>query len=249
MKAESIQLENQPLRVRHALLVYVSPSALFRRVEDTGAYGWALVTLLGLVVLTGYATVQTGLIDRTVDKNTEAWLAEQEKNQADLIDRVELSDMVEAAHKQAEFTKLITRLGVIVLTPMYMLASFLLIAAILYAVVALTGRKPEYHTLMSIAVYAGFIELVALVLGLAMKVYYRTIAVDATLRPLAPEDAPLAEAVLAAIDPFRFWFWILIAIGLTVTRQLSRRMAIVSVSLMCFLTTAARVGIEYGQSM
>lgn len=249
MKAESLQLEKQPLRVRHALLVYASPSALFRCVEDTGAYGWTLVTLLGLVVLTGYATVQTGLIDRTVDQNTEAWLAEQEKNQVDLIDRVELRDLVESAHKEAEFTKLITRLGVIVLTPMYMLASFLLIAAVLYAVVALTGRKPEYHTLMSIAVYAGFIELIALVLGLAMKVHYRTIAVDVTLRPLAPEDAPLVEAVLAAVDPFRFWFWVLIAIGLTVTRQLSRRMAIVSVLLMCFLTTAVRVGIEYGQTM
>lgn len=228
-------------------MVYASPSALFRRVEDTGAYGWALVTLLALVVLIGYATVQTGLIDRTVDQQTESWLAEQEKTQVDLVDRVELRDMVEAAHKEAEFTKLITRLGVIVVTPVYMLSSFLFIAAVLYALVALTGRKPEYHTLMSIAVYAGFIELVGLVLDLAMKVYYRTIAVDATLRPLAPKDAPLAEALLAAVDPFRFWFWILIAIGLIVTRQLSRRMAIVSVSLMCFITTAAHVGIEYAR--
>jgi len=237
------------LRVRHALLVYASPSSLFRRVEDTGAYGWALLTLLLLVVLIGYATVQTGLIDRTVDQDIEAWLAEQEKTRTDLVDRVELRDLVEAAHKEAEFTKLITRLLVIVWTPVYMLASFLFIAALLYAMVALTGRKPEYHTLMSIAVYAGFIELIALVLGLVMKVYYRTIAVDATLRSLAPEDAPLAEAVLAAIDPFRFWFWVLIAVGVTVTRQLSRRMAILSVSLMCIVTTAARVGIEYARLM
>ena len=37
--------------VRHAALVFSSPPALFRRVEDTGAYGWTLVTLLGLVTL------------------------------------------------------------------------------------------------------------------------------------------------------------------------------------------------------
>jgi len=233
--------------VRHALLVYTAPASLFRRVEDTGAYGWALLTLLLLVVMIGYATVQTGLIDRTVDQDIEARLAEQEESRTDLVDRVELSELVETAHKQAEFTKLITRLIVIVWTPVYMLASFLLIAAVLYAIVALTGRKPEYHTLMSIAVYAGFIELVGLVLGLVMKVYYRTIAVDATLRPLAPDNARLAEAALAAIDPFRIWFWVLIAVGVTVTRQLSRRMAIVSVAVMCFVTTAARVGIEYAK--
>ena len=43
--------------------------------EDTGAYGWTLVTLLGLVTLAGYAEVQTGLIDRTADQQTEVRLA------------------------------------------------------------------------------------------------------------------------------------------------------------------------------
>ncbi len=45
--------KHQPLGVRHALLVFVSPRSLFDRVEDTGAYGRALMTLVLLVVLTG----------------------------------------------------------------------------------------------------------------------------------------------------------------------------------------------------
>jgi len=60
---------------------------------------------------------------------------------------------------------------------------------------------------------------------LAMMWYYRTIDVGTTLAALAPPGKP---SVLAAIDPFRIWFWVLVAIGLTVTRQLSRRMAIAS---------------------
>ena len=65
------------LGVRHALLVYSSPSALFRRIEDTGAYGGALAVLLGLVTLVGYVQVQTGLLDRLVDGSNVTSMAER----------------------------------------------------------------------------------------------------------------------------------------------------------------------------
>ena len=230
------------LALRHALLIYTSPSSLFRRVEDTGTYGWALVTLLGLVTLIGYLQVQTGLIDRLVDQRTEERLADLEGTQVNLVDRVELRLGMEKVRKEGEFLKTISRLQVIVLSPGYLLASFLLIASVFYAAVALTGRKPEYHTLMSICVYSGFIELIAYVLRVAMMVHYRTTEVDTSLRMLSSGEGP---TFLAAIDPFRFWFWILAAVGLSVTQQLSRRMAVVSCALLCLITTGVRVAIEY----
>ncbi len=178
--------EHGPLGVRHALLVFAAPRSLFNRVEDTGAYGWALVTLLGLVMLLGYAEVQTGLIDRVVDEKTEKELAKLEETQLNLVDRLELKDRMESIRKAAVFEKTMTRIGVVGLRPMYLLASFMLIASVLYAMVALTGRKPEYHTLMSICVYAGFIELAAFVLQLALMVYFKTTEVDTSLRALGP---------------------------------------------------------------
>lgn len=78
------------LGVRHTMLVLVSPRAVFARVEDTGAYGWALVMLLGLFVLIGYAQVHTGLIDADVDRQTEQKRAKIEEAQGNLIDRVQL---------------------------------------------------------------------------------------------------------------------------------------------------------------
>ena len=230
------------LGVRHSMLVFAAPRLVFSRVEDTGAYGWALVTLLALVTLIGYAEVQTGLIDRTVDQQTEKSLAELEKTQAPLVDRVQLRERMDGLRKAGEFNKLITRLWRVVVAPIQTLASFLLIASALYAIVALTGRKPEYHTLMSICVYAGFIELLAYILRLAMMLYYRTINVDTSLGLLSAADKP---SVLTAIDPFRIWFWVLVAIGLVVTRQLSRRMAIASCALMAIVATAARVGLVF----
>lgn len=219
-------LENKPaLGLRHAFLAYAAPRSLFARVEDTGAYGMALVVLLGMMCLIGYAKVQTGLIDQTVDRKTEKRLLEIERAEGELRDRVALKERFDGVHKQAQFEKLIARLGSVVLGPMFMMGSFLLIASVLYAIVALTGRKPEYHTLMSICVYSGFIELLGAAIGLAMMWYYRSIEVGTNLGSLAPAGK---TSVLAAVDPFYFWFWVLVAIGLTVTRQLSRRMAIVT---------------------
>lgn len=233
---------NEPLRLRHALMVYATPRALFERVEDTGSYGLALATLIALVMVIGYAQIQTGLIDRVADQNTELALAKLEADQGPLVDRIELRDKMEIVRKQGEFTKTITRLGVVVAAPVYFLASFLLIASVLYAAVALTGRKPEYQTLMSICVYAGFIELAAYALRLGMMLYYGTIEVDTSLGMLAEPGQP---SVLAALDPFRLWFWWLVATGVAVTRQLSRRMAYLTCTLMFLAATGVRAGMQF----
>ena len=241
-KAAGVDREGRPPGVRHALLVITAPRALFSRVEDTGAYGRALVTLLALVLLIGYAEVQTGLIDRGVDQQTEAALASMEESQAHLVDRIELRERMDDLRKAGEFNKLLARLGVIVFQPTYLLASLLFIASILYAVVALTGRKAEYHTLMSICVYAAFIELVGYGVRLVMVFYYRTTQVDTSLGMLSPPGEP---SPLSAIDPFRIWFWVLLVIGLIVTRQLSRRMAIISCTLMALVAAGGRVAMAF----
>lgn len=223
--------------MRQVPLVFAAPWALFRRVEDTGAYGWPLVVLLALFMLIGWAQVQTGLIDRLADLQTEDSLAQIEKAHANNTDRVELRQLMDDARKSGEFMKTMWRIAAIVLRPMWMLASMLLIASMFYALVAMTGRKPEYHTLMSICVYAAFIELFGYVLNVAMMWYYRSSEVGTTLRPLAAGNKELA-AVLGAVDPFRFWFWGLVAMGLIVTHQLGRKTAIASCMLFCLVATA-----------
>ena len=241
--SEELRAEGKPaLGVRHALLAYAAPGSLFSRIEDTGAYGWALVTLLAMIMLTGYAQVQTGLIDETVERKKDQKLEEIEKTEGQLVDRIALKERMDSVHKQAEFTRMLARLGSLVAAPVVMLASFLLISSILYAIVALTGRKPEYHTLMSICVYAGFIELLGAFVSFAMMYHYRTIDVNTSLGMLADPSKP---SVLAAIDPFRIWFWVLVAMGLIVTRQLGRRMAIAACTMMCLGGMGIRAAMEF----
>jgi hypothetical protein len=53
---------------------------------------------------------------------------------------------------------------------------------------------------------------------------------------------------LSAISPFRIWFWFLLAVGLTVTRQLSRRMAIAVCTLFCVAAMGARAAMSMAGS-
>ncbi len=225
--------------------MYTKPRRVFGLIEDTGAYGWALVILLVLVMLIGYLQVQTGLIDRIVDEQTEIQLADLEKSRTDLVDRVDLKDSMEEVRKAGEFMKTITRLQAVAWKPISLLASLLLISSLLYAVVALTGRKPEFHTLMSICTYSAFILLVAHLIQFGMMVHYRTLAVDTTLRGLSSGDGP---SVLAAVDPFRIWFWILVTVGLVVTRQLSRWAAVITCTLLLLVTMGGRAALQFAGS-
>lgn len=237
----AVSPEKPALSVWDGFRVLVAPRGVFDRVEDTGAYGWTLVVLLVLVTLLGYLQMQSGLIDRLVDEQTEKAQAEYENQNRDMVDRVKMREDLESIRKGGEFTKMLARLNAVVLSPLAMLTSFLVISSVLYAVVALTGRKPEYHTLMGICVFSAFIELTAYGVETAMIFRYGTLDVATSLGMLSE---PGKVSVLAALDPFRIWFWVLAGIGLTVTQQLSRRMAIVSCVLLCL----AGMGIQMGMA-
>ena len=239
--------------VRDIPLVLLAPRRLFRRVEDVAAYGWPLVVLLTVVTLIGYATVQTGLIDREVDRRVSERIAQIEGEQRDVVERSALREMYAQEYKKGEFAKLLTRIQVIVAEPARALAAILLIASVLYGVVALTGRKPEWHTLLTICVFAGFIDAFRLLVTLALMLRYGTLEVDtsaALLVPLLAADAqtdPTAlvalSGLLSAVDPFRIWFWLAVIAGLSVTTQLRGWRAWVTCSLCWLIAAGVRCGL------
>ena len=208
----------------------LAPRSFFTRVEDVAVYGWPLVVLLTLLALTGWTTVQTGLIDRDVDRQVHERIAHLEAQQRDIVERSALRALYEQEYKRATFDKAMARILVIAAEPLSTLAVLLIIAALLYGVVALTGRKAEWHTLLTICVFAGFVDLVSAGTHFVLMLRYRTLEVDTSLGLLTrlmanQEDAsPIALAavsgLLTALDPFRVWFWILVIVGLSTTAQL-----------------------------
>ncbi len=228
--AETVQqAKPRPVAVRDIPLVFVQPRGLFRRVEDVAAWRWPLVILLALVTLVGYATVQTGLIDRQVDQQVWQRIAAIDAQQRNVVQRSELRDLYQNEYEMGAFWKVLNRIRAVVVQPARVLAGVLVIAAVLYGVVALTGRKPEWNTLLTICVYASFIEALRLVVLLGLMLQYRTLDVDTSparlvwfLRDdeMAATTLAAAYGALSALDPFYLWFWGVVIVGLSATRQL-----------------------------
>jgi hypothetical protein len=239
--------------VRDIPWVLFAPRRLFARVEDVPAYAWPLVVLLTLVTLVGYATVQTGLIDRQVDEQVAAAKARIDEQQRNIVERSELRELYANQEKQGEFTKMLTRMRVIILEPAKMLATVLLTGAVLYGMVALTGRKPEWHTLLTLCVFAAFIELLRLIFRLVLMLRHASLDVATSPAPavrlLMGEDAPAQQVIpleqlATALDPFRVWFWIVVLIGLSVTSQLKGWRA----WLICVLMWLGAAGMRSGMA-
>jgi len=229
--------------LRDAPRMLVAPGDVFRRIGESGRYGWALGAVVLISTLVGWTTVQTGLIDREVDRRTRQALADLEREQTDLLKRTELSERMEGIRKSAEFTKLIARGSAILVAPAALAASLMILAALLFAMVALTGQKPEYAVLIAVCVYSAVVDVLAEVVRLAMRLSYRTLDVDTSLSVLVPysEGTRTLKLILSGIDPFRVWFWVLVALGLIVTGQLSRRAAMVTCTVFGLIAAGVRI--------
>ena len=239
--------------VRDIPLVILAPRRLFARVEDVSAWGWPLAILLTFVTIIGYATVQTGLIDREVDRGVRQRIAVIDETQRDVVERSALRELYEREYKQGQFFILLKRLQVVAAEPATALAAALLVAAIFYGMVALSGRKPEWHTLLTICVYAGFLDALRLLTQLILMLQYETLDVYTSLAPLTRfcidmQTAEPARVIalwigLDALDPFRMWYWGIVLIGLATTEQLRGWRAWLTAVICWLIGACARTGI------
>ncbi len=228
--AEIATPERHPVGVWDIPLLFLAPRRLFARVEDVASYGWPLVLLLVAMTVIGFATVETGLIDLEVARRIQADIAAFEKQQLDVVERSALRKFIEDKHKEGQFLRLMKRAQVVVARPAITLASVLLIAALVYGVVALTGRKPEWHTLITLCVFASFVDVFGALVRLAFMLRFRALDVDLSLARLvqimdmqgggAARSSAVLSGLLSAVDPFRIWFWLVLIVGLSVVSQL-----------------------------
>lgn len=251
----ALHTPSRPVGAADIPLIFFAPGRLFRRVENVSTYGWPLAILLTLVTLLGYAKIETGLIDREVERSVQASFAKLDFDQADVVARSEMRKQMEDIKKSGEFTAFLTRMGSLVFEPVRVLSTVLLLSALFYGLVALSGRKPEWSTLLNIAVFASFINLLRMTFELVLMVQCRTLNVDTSLGsligwvvPRTSETAQLHQfgpLILSGFDPFRIWFWIVVVIGLKTTSQLRGWRAVVP-CVLCWLAGAGlRAGMKF----
>jgi hypothetical protein len=192
--------------------------------------------------------VQTGLIDYEVSRAVELGKAEIEKNMHDVVEAPKLREMYQEQDKAGLFWRNLARAQAIVAPPAILLASVLLLASLLYGVVALTGRKPEWHTLLTVCVLAASADALRALMQFGLVLHFQTLAVDTSLAPLAQfwpiaalagsRQLAIAGGLLSAADPFRIWFWVMIGVGLSTTMQL-RGWRTWTLCIVCWLIAAA----------
>jgi len=207
-----------------------APRRAFEQVEDVARYGWPLVILLTAVALIGYGTVQTGLIDREVERRVQERIAVIDSTQRDIVERSTLRELYENERKLGEFNRVVLRIGAVAAGPLGMLAQLLIIAAVLFGAVALTGRKAEWHTLLTLTVYAGLIDVIDHLVRFVFMLRFATLDVDTSLglvvrhalidTALSPQQVGALAGLATMIAPFRIWYWVVLIIGLDATRQL-----------------------------
>ncbi|MBU0717795.1 MAG: YIP1 family protein [Planctomycetes bacterium] len=230
MPSELVNIRRKTVGVADIPRVLVAPRRVFERVEDVPAYAWPMVLLLVAVTLVGYATVETGLIDREVERQVQRSIAALDVENSDVVERSALSKAIEDKRKEGEFFRLMTHVQVVVARPAATLATILLLSAVLYGLVALTGKKPEWHTLLTVCTFASFVDLLRLLMQLGLMLRFKTLEVDTSLAPLvqlihvdsgiSQQAAAAISGALTAADPFRIWFWLIVIVGLSTTAQL-----------------------------
>lgn len=203
--------------------VYWSPLRLFDRMEPSTPYGLPLLILVALLGLSGYVVVASGLVERDIDATTERALARIEKEEKGDLSDDELRERMKDARAAADFWKVVRSAGQVLAAPAETLGRIFIGAGVIYVLVALSGREPVYHGLVSLFVYAAYTEVPRQALLVLLMVGGETMTVETSLAVVlrSRNEAPGAiYALLQSVDPFLIWFVTLAGLGVVRTGQL-----------------------------
>jgi hypothetical protein len=228
---------------------FFAPAALFDRLPAHNRAGAALLVLLVAHVLYAAGVISTGVPDYETGARAEREIARQTARLGGDDPADDPQHVAETLEKGAAFTKLLTRVLLLVAGPVRVLCDVGVLAGILFVVVALSGvTKPDFSLLAGVAVFAGFAELPQLLLRLLLVAGVHASRVETSLAAFAdPRSVGLAGfLLLRRLDPFDAWYWALVALGLCRTGQLRVRSAVTVVIALALLTALLRCMMEVG---
>lgn len=218
--------------------LFVRPGELFSRLPQSNRCAFAAMVLICLQVLYAAGVISTGVMDYEIDVKTEIETSRlARRHEGEDKPRV-LAAALDEAEKQAVFTKLIGRLLLLLGGPVRLLTSAFLLGSIFFVVVALKGGKPDFPVLTGSAIFASYVEVPRMLVGILLLSQLRLGDVDISAAALVfgPDVGLPAYVFLRRLDPFVIWYWCLLALALWKTGQLSRRTSVIAVCVMAVLT-------------
>jgi hypothetical protein len=220
--------------------LFLAPGRLFADLPRWNRSALALLVLMFLHVVYACAVLSTGVPDYEIGVASQKAINRVPEpnpvdNNADEINR-----QVTALEKEAAFNQLLTRVRWVAGGPVHVLFSVALVASLLFVVVALRGgAKPDFQLLAAVAVFAAYVEVPRMLVRLVLIAQLQALRVETSAAALIDLRAGLVPfLLLRRLDPFEFWYWGLVCLGVWKTGQLSGRAALVTVALLALLAAA-----------
>lgn len=227
----------------------LNPSALWSRLAVSNRVAGCLVLLCIVLALVNWGIDATGVPALEIDRKTQeerariARLAEGADNPELFI------DAMESLEKQGIFSKMVSRVGLVLGGPGYLLLIVGLLPSALFAFIALGGGKANFRTLAAIVAFASWTQVLKVLLRLFLidAVGASRVETSAAAWLHAPEASLPLYWCLRRCDPFDLWFWVLVWMGLTITGQLSRKSASVIVPILVVLGALLNCALEFSE--
>jgi hypothetical protein len=206
--------------------LYLSPAEFFRSLPTNNRVAAAMVVLLIAHLLYASAVTSIGVIDYEAGKASQTSINRYAFEHGDM-DPGALALKLDALEEYATFTILVQRVGLFLGGPLRLLLAIAVSAGVLFAMVALSGSKPDWSILVGIATFSAFVELPRMVVRLFLISQIQATRVETSAAAFVASDpAGLIEyLLLRRLDPFEWWYWTLIGLGVWKTQQLSQRAA------------------------
>jgi hypothetical protein len=239
--------------VHDVILTYVDPVRVFFNLPRVNRSTTALVILLVLQGLVGWAIVKTGVYEYEVRRQAErmafAHIKAHEADDDPNIARDAADGMIKASQFQVILYQAIKTIG----RPLGTLAGVGLIAGFLFVAVALSGGKPKMALLTGIVAFASFVQLPqdAVTLYLTGKTKHSRVETSAAAFPssLGGEHGVSIYQYIALrrLNPFDLWFWWLVHLGARRGARMTGRGATISVLAMMLVAMLAQSGMDYAE--
>lgn len=209
------------------------PSALFARLPIQNRFASAMLVIMLLHVLGALAIVGTGVYDYEIEVATERQIA-QARVTYEGEEGQQLESALQSLEKGAIFAKSLQRVLLVCDGPLRLTVTVTVFTAILFVFAAVASGKPNPPLLSGVVAYAWAVELARLALRVCLIARLGVSRVETSAAALLQPDPSnfLRYLLLRRLDPFDLWFWILIAMGLYHSGQMSKRAAWTSVVLL-----------------
>lgn len=199
--------------------IYFAPTKVFTYLKEKPQWSVALIIILvvvGLAALVSVSIARESIIERQAEALREQDMTEEQMERAQ-------------GFASGPFLYISSAVGAVVFTVVLLL----LLAFVLNLFIPVFGGTAAFKTVFSVVSHAALVVVLAAILKVILIAITKSIDVTTSLALLAPNMArdSFGYQLLAGCDFFVIWEMILVAIGINITNNVSKKNAYILVFL------------------